>query len=202
MRHLPSRRVHRLLQATILGVLAVGVAAGNASVVVNAGLSLAVTALPPLLERDAGVHLAPRLTLWIAAAVAIHSLGMVVLYDRIWWWDHLAHLVSATLVAGAGYAVTRALDEHSAAVSFPRPFLAVYVLLFTIAAGVTWELAEMLGREAARSLGMEPILVVYGLEDTMLDLVFDVAGGAVVAVGGSDAFAGTIGWRPGRGDAG
>ena len=187
-----ARLVHRSLQATVLGVLVVGVGLGNVSVVVNAGLALAVMGLPAVLARDFGVQLAPRLTAWIGGAVTIHALGMVVLYEQVWWWDHLTHLVSATLVAGIGYAVTRSLDEHSDAVSFPRPFLAVYVLLFTLAAGVAWELAEMVGREAARTLGMEPILVVYGLEDTMLDLVFDFAGGVVVAVGGSDALAGLV----------
>lgn len=183
---LTARRVARLLQGVLAAVLAVGLVVGNVSIVVNAALGLAVTELPALLRRDFGIYLAPILTLWIAVAVTIHALGMLLLYERVVWWDHLTHVVSASLVASVGYAAARSFDIHSDAVHFPQPFLAVYVVLFTLAAGVVWELAEMLGRDLARAAGMEPILIVYGLEDTMMDLVFDAVGAvlaAVVAVG-------------------
>jgi hypothetical protein len=62
----------------------------------------------------------------------------------------------------------------------------VYILLFTLAAGVFWELLEWVGRDLAQRVGVEPVLVVYGLDDTMLDLAFDVVGGVVAAlVGGT-----------------
>jgi hypothetical protein len=103
----------------------------------------------------------------------------------VWWWDHLTHTLSATVVAGVGYATARAFDEHSDAVYLPQPFLGLYVLLFTLALGVFWEVLEFGARAAAAALGTRPVLFQYGLEDTLLDLVFDTAGAALVALFGS-----------------
>ena len=192
-----SRFVHHSLQGVIGAVLAAGLLLGSISVAVNAVLALGVTALPTVLRRDFGIYLAPPLTLWITGSVALHAVGMIALYDRVWWWDHLTHFVSAALVAGVGYAVTVTLDEHTDAIHFPPPFLAVYIFLFTVAAGVFWELLEMLGREFARTYGFEAVLVVYGLEDTMLDLIFDMAGAVVVALAGGESVGRLVRWPDG-----
>ena len=178
---LAQRRLHRGMQATILTILLVGALERNVSVVVNAVFALGVTVLPGLLASDFDVHLGSGLSLFITFAVLLHSLGMVGLYDRLWWWDHLTHVLSASIVASVGYATIRALDDYSDAVSFPGEFLAVFVFLFTVAFGVLWELLEQVGRELALAGGFEPVLIVYGLEDTMWDLVFDMVGAVVGA---------------------
>jgi FlaA1/EpsC-like NDP-sugar epimerase len=182
------------LQGVIVVVLAAGILLGSISVGINAVLALAITALPTVLRRDFDIHLSPPLTLWLAGAVTLHAVGMIALYDRVWWWDHLTHFVSAALVAGVGYAVTVTLDEHSEAIHFPSSFLAVYILLFTVAAGVVWELLEMVGRELARTYGFEEILIVYGLEDTMLDLIFNMVGAIVVALAGDESLSRLVRW--------
>lgn len=187
-RQLPSSRfVHRTLQVVILAVLVGGLALQHLGIIVNAVVALGATALPTVLRRDFDIYLSPLLTLWISGAVTLHAIGMFGLYDNVWWWDHLTHFVSAAMVAGTGYALTVTLDEHSDAVHFPRSFLTVYVFLFTAAAGVFWELIEMVGRELARTFGFEAVLVVYGLEDTMMDLIFNMAGAVVVAVVAGDS---------------
>jgi len=177
------------MQGVIAGTLLFGLGIQSISVVVNAGLSLAVTALPTVLERDYDIYLSPWLTLWIAGSVTLHVIGMMALYEQVWWWDHLTHFVSAALVAAVGYAVTVTLDRHTDAVHFPRPFLAVYIFIFTLSAGVVWELLELVGRELAVTFGFGPVLVVYGLEDTMMDLFVDMLGALAVAVGGGGGLA-------------
>lgn len=185
-RLVPSgRTATRLLQVAIGVVLVTGVTLQNLGVVVNALLSLGVTFLPPVLARDWEVRLDTRLTLYIAVAVFLHSLGMLGFYESVWWYDHLTHTLSATVVAGVGYATARAFDEHSDAVYFPRGFLALYVLLFTLALGVFWEVLEFGARLLASAAGMEPILFQYGIGDTLLDLVFNTAGAVLVALFGS-----------------
>ncbi|MFT4889989.1 MAG: hypothetical protein ACI9YT_000901 [Halobacteriales archaeon] len=190
---LAQRRLHRGMQATILTILLVGLFEGNPGVVVNATLALGVTLLPGLLARDLDVHLGSGLSLFITLAVLLHSIGMVGLYDRVWWWDHLTHVISASLVASVGYATTGALDEYSDAVYFPPEFLAVFVFLFTVALGVLWELLEHVGRELATAWGFEPVLIVYGLEDTMWDLLFDMIGAVLGAGYASRKLDGTTG---------
>ena len=185
-------RIQWTLQGVLVGVLVVGLALRNVSVVVNAVVALSVTVLPAILERDHEVTLSPGLTLWISGAVTLHALGMVVLYNTIPWWDHLTHLVSGALVAGVGYALVRTIDEYTDAVRLSPTFVGVFVVLFTLAAGVLWEVLEMGGREIARAFGWEPILVVYGIHDTMLDLIVDGVAGVVVAVAGAPFLEGWV----------
>ncbi|MFB6092989.1 MAG: hypothetical protein ABEK02_08275 [Haloquadratum sp.] len=174
----------RMAVAVILGY---GVAVVNLSVVVNAVVALGVTYLPALLRRDWGIRLSPRLTAVVTLAVLLHALGMVGLYEHVWWYDHLTHTFSAMLVAAVGYAATCAVDEHSDAVSVPPRFLWVFLLLFTVALGVFWEVLEFLARQVAAALGVEAVLVQYGLEDTILDLVFDTVGALLVALFGTES---------------
>ncbi|MDS0477348.1 hypothetical protein [Natrinema sp. 1APR25-10V2] len=192
---LPSRRRQRqlsyLMELGLVGMLFVGIERGNGGIVVNTGVALAVTQLPPLLERDYEIPMDPRLTLWITTAVFLHAFGTVglpgatrTLYSDIWWWDHMTHALSASLVAGAGYATVRAFDEHAEGVHLPRKFVAVFILLFVIAFGVLWEILEFAIALSAEALGIRAVLTQYGLGDTMLDFVFNSIGAIIVATWG------------------
>ena len=189
---LSSYRLVRFLQLVIASIAFVGLATLNAGVLVNGVFALAVTFLPGVLKRDYRLSLSPVLTLWITVAVFLHVLGMLGLYEEFWWWDHLTHMLSATLVAGVGYATARAFDEYSDAVYFPPRFMFVYVFLFTLAAGVVWEVLEFAARMGARLVGVQPVLIQYGLSDTIIDLIFDAVGGVLVAVFGTSLLAGTV----------
>jgi hypothetical protein len=180
-----ARQMSRLLQVAIGGILLAGAVVRNLSVVVNAAFALAATFLPAVLARDLDLHLDSWLVLVLTVALFCHSLGMLGLYDGVWWYDHATHTLSAMLVAGVGYTTVRALDRHSDAVHVPPRFLTVFVVLFTLAAGVLWEVLEFGARELAEALGFDPVLVQYGLEDSLVDLVFDTLGALVVALFGS-----------------
>jgi hypothetical protein len=182
----------RAMQAAIAGVFLAGVVLPNGSLLVNGGLGLAVTFLPAVLRRDLRIRLSTGLTLWVTVAVLLHSLGMVGLYRSVPWWDHLTHALSAFLVAGAGYATARALDEHSEAVRFPPEFLFAFVVVFTLAFGVLWEVLEFLARRLAVATGNAPVLIQYGLEDTMLDLVFDAVGAVLFGLVGTRRWGGVV----------
>ena len=181
------RQASRLMQVAIGVVLLSGLATRNLAVVVNGAVALAVTFVPALLERDYRITLGPALTAFITGALLLHTLGMLGIYGTVWWWDHVTHTLSAGLVAGAGYATVRAFDEHSDAVHFPPQFLFVFILLMTLAFGVLWELLEFLARELAELTGAGPVLVIYGLEDTVVDLVFDLVGALLVGLFGTQA---------------
>jgi hypothetical protein len=194
---LPSRSEAATLSASgmrmaIAIILGFGIATLNLAIVVNAVLALGVTYLPALLRRDWGLRLSPGLTFAVTLAVLLHALGMMGLYEEIWWYDHLTHTLSAALVAAVGYATTRAIDLHSDAVSFPPHFLSLFLLLFTLALGVLWEVLEFLARLGAAAIDVEAVLVQYGLEDTILDLVFDTVGAVLVALFGTPRLSGTV----------
>ena len=187
-----QREVARGMQLFLGLAVAGGVWLGNAGVAVNALLGLVVTFLPGVLERDLGIPIDAGLALWISLAVFLHALGTITIpgvgkpYVDIWWWDHLTHALSASLVAAVGYATTRAVDIHSDGVAFPPRFQFVFILLFVLAFGVFWEVIEFGIGLAASLTGTPGVLTQYGLEDSMLDLVFDTVGAVVVATYGSE----------------
>jgi hypothetical protein len=199
------------MEIVLVVILAIGLVTGNTGVIVNTGVGLLVTQLPALFERDYGIVLDPALTLWITSAVFLHAVGVIGLpwselnfYKTIWWWDHLTHALSSSIVAAIGYTTVRALDRHSDDIYLPPQFMFVFILLFVLAFGVLWEVLEFTITLAATATGNDTILTQFGLDDTMLDLVFDTMGAIVVAIWGTahltDIVGVVEGWLDGRAD--
>lgn len=180
-----QRQATRLMQLALVGIVAIGLDRRNLGVVVNAAIALAVMELPGLLERDYGLPIDARLTLWIVIPVFLHAIGTLGLYQAIGLWDNLTHALSSSLVAAAGYATVRAFDVHDPEVNLPRRFVAAYILVFTLAFGVLWELLEFGLDGLASWTGTRSILAQYSLANTMTDLAFDLVGGVVVAIWGA-----------------
>ncbi|WP_336343585.1 hypothetical protein [Halalkalicoccus ordinarius] len=180
------------MEVVLVGMFFIGLDRGDTGIVVNTGVALAVTQLPPILEREYGITMDSGLVLWITAAVFLHALGTVGLpgssvnlYRSVWWWDHLTHGLSASVVAAVGYATARALDLHTDEIHLPPRFMFVFILLFVLAFGVLWEVLEFAIAGIGPLLGLGSVLTQYGLEDTMLDLVFNVFGAVIVAIWGT-----------------
>ncbi|MDY6779747.1 MAG: hypothetical protein SV760_04230 [Halobacteria archaeon] len=180
-----QRQATRAMQVALAGILALGFYEGEGGTVVNSAVALAVTFLPALLERDYDLSLDAGLSLWITTAVFLHSVGALGPYRTVWWWDHVTHTLSASIVGGVGYSTARAFDEHSDEVYIPSRFMFVFILVFVIAFGVIWEVLEFGVGRASATFGAGRVLTQYGLDDTMLDLVFDAVGGVVVATWGT-----------------
>lgn len=178
-------QISRLSQGCLIGFFITGIIAGSMRITVNSFVGLLVTFLPELLERDYDIAMSPWLVLWIVSAVFFHSVGTVGAYQQVWWWDHLAHTLSASVVAAAGYATLRAFDRHMEGLYIPRKFMFLYLLIFVMAFGVIWEVIEFLVTLATESTGSETVITQYGIEDTMMDLLFDALGAVVVALFGT-----------------
>ena len=194
-----QRQLTRAMEVVLVGMLAIGLVSTDTGVIVNAVMALAVTRLPGILERDFGIPMDTGLTLWITSAVFLHVVGSVGIpgtsftpYQSIWWYDHLTHALSASIVAAVGYAAARALDVHSDEIRIPPRFMAVFIFLFVLAFGVLWEVIEFALGGLSGLFGFGRILTQYGLEDTMLDLIFNTIGGAVVAVWGGARLSGVV----------
>ncbi|MFB6137520.1 MAG: hypothetical protein ABEJ42_04160 [Halobacteriaceae archaeon] len=183
--------VAAVLEVALAGFVVLGLYTRNVGVAVNSAVALLVTQLPPALERNYAIVMDPRLVLWLTAAVFLHALGTVplpgleTLYRSVGWWDHLTHALSSSVVAGAGYAAVRALDEHVDGLELPPSFTFVTILVSVVAFGVLWEVLEFAIGLVASATGTRGILTQYGLEDSMLDLVFDLVGAVVVAAWGT-----------------
>jgi uncharacterized membrane protein YjdF len=172
------------MQIMLVGIVAYGVVAGAPKAITNGGIGLFVTLLPALLERNYDIPLDPWLGVWITVAVFLHTIGSAGFYARVWWWDHLTHSLSASLVAGAGYTTLRAVDLHSEAIRIPTRFAFIFILVVVLAFGVVWELFEFGLDLLADETGVTMPLAQHGLDDTVLDMTYNTLGALVVAIFG------------------
>jgi uncharacterized membrane protein YjdF len=179
-----QRAITRTMQVVLAGLVVYGFARGNSKAVVNGSITLLITFVPALLERRYDLPLDPWLALWLTAAVFLHVLGSSGLYVHIPWWDHVTHALSASLVAGAGYTVARAIDLHHDDITIPSRIAFVYLFVVVLAFGVVWELFEFGLDVAAQQTGLTMPLAQHGLDDTVKDFMYNSLGALVVGVFG------------------
>ncbi|MHB9287147.1 hypothetical protein ACKVMT_08915 [Halobacteriales archaeon Cl-PHB] len=179
-----QRRLTRGMQVFLVGMVVYGVVWSQPKAISNGALALGITAAPAILERNYEFPLDPWLGLWITTAVFLHTLGSSGLYTAIPWWDHVTHATSASLVAGVGYTTVRAVDLHSDEIRIPQRFAFAYIFIVVLAFGVVWELFEFGLDVAATTTGYTMPLAQHGLDDTVLDLVYNSMGALLVALFG------------------
>jgi hypothetical protein len=166
----------RGMQAAMVGVAVGGVLTHNLTWVPAAVVALFVSIVPALVRRDLGIVLPVELNFWIVLALFLHVVGgFSGFYDHVPGWDHITHMASASLVAALGFVSVVTLDKYVNTIYLPRPFLAFFIVMFTMAFGVLWEFMEFANDQLAGTH------LQYGLADTMVDLMFDGFGGFFVA---------------------
>ena len=184
-----ERRITRGLQLVLVGLFAYGVWTGRMGTAVTAVVALSVTLLPALLRREYGYSMDAGLVLWITVAMTLHTAGYLGLYTQYQWYDEITHTVSATIIAGVGYASFRALELHSEAIDVPSAFRAVFIVVFVLAAGMVWEIFEF---------AFGGLVTVYGIDDIVTDMVANTFGGVLVALWGTEYVGGLVGFIGGR----
>lgn len=179
---------YAFLVVCLFATIAVAAGVGNVPALVNALVATVAAVLPTFGPVVGGVatlpvlDAAPLLSVWLATAGLIHTVGMFGPYDSIWWYDHVTHTLSATLLAALVYATLIAADDHVAGIGIDAPTLVAGTIVVTLALGVVWEFLELWTRELGKARGVDPILESYGLDDSVYDLVFDGLGAVIVVV--------------------
>ena len=157
-----------------------GLVTGEFTYVPAAVAALFISALPTIIRRDLKLVLPVELNFWIALALFLHVLGSFSgFYDNLPGWDHLTHAMSASLIAALGFVVVVAIDKYADSIYLPRAFLALFIIMFTMAVGVIWEIVEYIIDSLSTSH------LQYSLDDTMKDLLFDTIGGLLIASAGA-----------------
>lgn len=172
-----ERRLTRILQLALLGLLAYGLVTLELSIVVTASLALGVTLLPAWVTREYGYSMDAGLVLWITIAMVLHVIGTLGLYDQYQWYDEITHTISATIIAGLGYATFRAFERHSSEIDVPADIRGLFIVVFVLAMGVLWEVIEF---------AFGAIIPVYGINDIVTDFVFNALGAIIVALWGTN----------------
>ena len=165
-----ERTIERGIRYALLSVFVAGIRRRNPGAVVNAIVAVIGTYIPDIIEWTSDVELRPWQRVYVNTAMVTHAVGMLGPYDEVWWWDHLTHAHTATILGSVVFALSRRQGRD------PRPRVVAVVACL----GVLWELLEYTIHLVARRVGFEPILITYGAKDTALDLVFDLVGALLV----------------------
>ena len=179
-----KKRITRTMQIFLAVLLVSGFYFGSSKVITNAGLGLFITFLPAIMEKRYKLAADPFLSLWITSAVFFHALGSFGFYGSVWWWDHLTHALSASIVAAIGYTFIRSIDIHSENIRLPQKFMFLFILLTIMAFGVVWELFEYGLDIIADITQISMPLAQHGLTDTMKDMMFNTLGATITAIFG------------------
>ena len=176
-----ERLLVRLLQAGLVVISLYGLYRGQVGIVANGLISLAVTFVPAFLRRDTEFSMDSSYVLVLSIAVSVHAVGALGPYGSVPWYDSVAHALSSSIVAGAGYATVKAIDRNSERTNLPPELQFAFILIFVMAFGVFWEIIEFATGVASQLIGGEAVLAQYGLDDIVHDLVFNQVGAIVVA---------------------
>ncbi|WP_049971722.1 hypothetical protein [Haladaptatus cibarius] len=180
-----ERVIVRVLQGVLFGFLVFGLTTGQLSMTITSGIALGVTLFPAILRREYGYAMDAGLVLWITIAMILHTAGSLSLYSQYQWYDEVTHTVSATIVAGIGYASFRALELHSDAIDVPSEFRTIFIVVFVLAMGIFWEILEF-------ALG--GLITVYGVDDIVTDMIFNTVGALIVAIWGTGYVGSLVGF--------
>ncbi|WP_372591963.1 hypothetical protein [Guyparkeria sp.] len=105
-------------------------------------------------------------------------------YTRFWWWDVVLHAASGFLLGIVGFLMVYVLNEKKSIRFHMTPgFVALFAFTFAVAIGALWEIFEfvmdqIVGTNMQKAMLDDP----SGLTDTMLDLIVDTVGAAVIAI--------------------
>lgn len=160
----------RGVRVGLIAVFVIGVRRRNFGAVTNAVGALLASYLPAAIEHRYDVTFQPWQRLYTTSATLTHAAGMLGPYEEVWWWDHITHTHTATILASIVYAHAR----HTGRDPHPRVIATVTI------AGILWELLEYAIHRVARLVNLEPVLIPYGKRDTVLDLCFNLIGALLV----------------------
>ena len=166
-----------ILQGLILLAAASSILAGEYFLGLAATSAFLMAAAPALMARNLRFCLPWEINVLIAASFYIHVMGHVGEYyvTLAPYYDKLAHLVASITVGFIAFFLTL-LAEHRGEIRLTGSAIVLFILTSTLAAGVVWEIYEF-AVDQVFGIGLQ-----FDNTDTMLDLIFDLTGGAIVAV--------------------
>ncbi|HDQ07865.1 MAG TPA: DUF2238 domain-containing protein [Methanoculleus sp.] len=169
-----------LLQAFIVFIIIESLVLRHYTYVFGGILTLILTILPMVAERQIRLTIPWWLTFLIVLSLYIHLAGnyfqwYISLYP---YYDKIGHLISGTTVALLGFALVLLIDQYSEN-NFNRPIIIFLIVMLTMAVGAFWEIFEF---TVDTLLGVN---MQHGLNDTMLDMIFVLIGAILVAALGN-----------------
>lgn len=156
---------------------------GNMAGFFSALIMFAVTLIPFFIAHRMNIQFPWFVFFLIALALWFHTAGYIQGYYEMFYpyYDKIAHLVSGTTVALIGFMGVIFLDRYWN-MNLTAPFIVGFTIMFGVALGAFWEMYEFLVDTFFGGSLAGPMQ--NGLNDTMLDMMFVLAGSIIVAIMG------------------
>lgn len=140
-----------------------------------------LTMIPYIIAKRMNVTFPWFVFLLIAMALWFHTAGYIQGYYITFYpyYDKIAHLVSGTAVALLGFLGVIFLDKYWN-MNLKTPFIIGFTIIFGMALAGFWEIYEYLIDMFFGGSLAGPMQ--HGLDDTMLDMMFVLAGSIIVSV--------------------
>ncbi len=146
-------------------------------------LVIVLTLIPQLLKRRFKVDVPPEFQLVTAIFVfcAIFLGTSLGFYGRFYWWDTMLHTISGCLLGIVGFISVFLINGTDHRPEGMRvSLIAVFGFMFAVTLGVFWEIYEFVADNLVPGLDMQ--VVATGPNDTMVDMIVNLIGAAVIAV--------------------
>jgi hypothetical protein len=149
----------------------------------TAALMFAMTLIPYIVSQRLHIHLPWFVFFLIALALWFHTAGYIQGYYTTYYpyYDKVAHIVSGIAVALLGFIGVIFVDKYLKMCINPV-FILFFTIIFGVALGAFWEMYEFLVDLLFGGNLAGPMQVSNG--DTMLDMIFVLAGSLIVAIMG------------------
>jgi uncharacterized membrane protein YjdF len=175
-----------VLQFLILMMVLFSIVNGNFFISIVGTIALFLTFIPYYFGRKTHIIIPWEITSLIAFALYLHIAG----YSQGWYaslypyYDKFAHFVATIMVGMIGFLLVVILNRLGQ-MRLSRLMSFFFILLFTMAVGGFWEIFEYSMDLVFGNRLFFNRLLQHGLDDTMIDLIFDLIGGLIVAAFGA-----------------
>lgn len=136
---------------------------------------------PLFIKRSYHISLPWITELLIAFALSLHVWGGVLHFYSIPYYDKIAHFMVSSIVAFFALVIIYLLDVYWEGLSMDLFMIGFFIVIFTIAIGTLWEVGEFFSDQIFVGAPKAQL----GLNDTMMDLVYDGLAGVIVGIVGT-----------------
>lgn len=149
---------------------------GDWSTAIATFLVFMLMLVPTVARRHYHIYLPFALEFGIVAFIFLSFFigGIQRYYDTLPVWDKLVHFESGLILSVAGFVVVYILNKSDRGLELSPLFIAIFAAVFSIALGSLWEIGEFTIDSFTGTTWQD------GLTDTMLDLIADSIGAALV----------------------
>ncbi|MFQ5585997.1 MAG: hypothetical protein ACE5GF_04155 [Thermodesulfobacteriota bacterium] len=165
-----------LMKLILIGSFPYSVYKGDYLYSIAAVIAIAVSLAPSIIQRNYRVTLPFELDFLITLSIFAHIFfgEQMHFYERFWLWDKILHVYGSAVLSLLAF-ITVYTFHRTGKLKLTLPFIGLFTVVFTLAAGGIWEIAEF---TVDKLLDLD---TQRGLDNTMWDIINDLIGGMLAA---------------------